>query len=145
MEKLYKNKYIKIILILIVLMNTIFLQISFADDELEEPDYNLTYEEELAVSNSVGEVSIQSRSAVILDRTSGEVMWGKQENNKVAQASTTKIMTAIILLENEPNLGKTVEVDKKAAAIGGSRLGLSTGNKITMHDLLYGLMLCSRK
>jgi len=51
-------------------------------------------------------------------------------------------MTAIILLENG-NLEETVVVDKKAASIGGSRLGLTIGDKITLNDLLYGLMLCS--
>ena len=57
-------------------------------------------------------------------------------------ASTTKIMTAIIVIENA-KLDTLVEVSKKAASTGGSRLGLKTGDKITIHDLLYGLMLCS--
>ena len=65
-------------------------------------------------------------------------------------ASTTKIMTAIVLLENiEKNnnltLDTEVEVCKEAGAIGGSRLGLKKGDKISINDLLYGLMLCSRK
>lgn len=55
-----------------------------------------------------------------------------------------KIMTAIIVLENT-NLTEVVEVSKKAAMTGGSRLGLQTGDKITMKDLLYGLLLKSRK
>ena len=63
-------------------------------------------------------------------------------------ASTTKIMTAIVLLENlEVNNNLTletkVEVCKQAASIGGSRLGLKIGDKVTINDLLYGLMLCS--
>ena len=57
-------------------------------------------------------------------------------------ASTTKIMTCIVILENA-NLNDVVVVDKKAAATGGSRLGLKTGDKITVNDLLYGLMLVS--
>ena len=57
-------------------------------------------------------------------------------------ASTTKIMTCIIVLENG-NLNDIVEVSKKSAGTGGSRLGLKTGDKITVKDLLYGLMLCS--
>lgn len=57
-------------------------------------------------------------------------------------ASTTKIMTATIIIEN-CNLEETVEVSKKAANTGGSRLGLKTGDKITIKDLLYGLMLRS--
>ena len=57
-------------------------------------------------------------------------------------ASTTKIMTATIVLE-KGNLNDTIEISKKAASTGGSRLGLKTGDKITVCDLLYGLMLCS--
>ena len=56
-----------------------------------------------------------------------------------------KIMTAIVFVENNKNLNEEVEVCKQAANIGGSRLGLKTGDKITKEDLLYGLMLCSRK
>ena len=51
-------------------------------------------------------------------------------------------MTCIVILENA-NLNDVVVVDKKAAATGGSRLGLKTGDKITVNDLLYGLMLVS--
>ena len=51
-------------------------------------------------------------------------------------------MTSIVVLENA-NLSDVVTVDKKAAGTGGSRLGLSTNDKITVHDLLYGLMLRS--
>ena len=58
-------------------------------------------------------------------------------------ASTTKIMTAIVVLENA-NLKDTVTIDSKAAGIGGSRLGLKKNDKITVNDLLYGLMLRSR-
>ena len=60
-------------------------------------------------------------------------------------ASTTKIMTATIVIENVKNLNETVTVSSKAAGTGGSRLGLHTNDKITVNDLLYGLMLCSRK
>ncbi len=57
-------------------------------------------------------------------------------------ASTTKIMTATVVIENI-SLDKTVEISKKAAGTGGSRLGLKTGDKITIRDLLYGLLLRS--
>lgn len=70
------------------------------------------------------------------------ILYGKNEKNKVKMASTTKIMTATVVLEHT-SLDKTVEVSKKAAGTGGSRLGLKTGDKITIRDLLYGLMLCS--
>ena len=57
-------------------------------------------------------------------------------------ASTTKIMTCIIVLESS-NLEDIVTVSSKAANTGGSRLGLKTNDKISVKHLLYGLMLCS--
>lgn len=86
--------------------------------------------------------SINSRAYIVLDRTSNTILLGKNENTKRKMASTTKIMTAIIVLEN-CDLNKTIEISKKAAGTGGSRLGLNTGDKITITDLLYGLMLKS--
>ena len=87
-------------------------------------------------------LNINARSCVVLDRTSKKILYGKNEYNKVKMASTTKIMTATIILEN-CDLNKTVSASKKAANTGGSRLGLKTNDKITIRDLLYGLLLVS--
>lgn len=75
----------------------------------------------------------------------GNVLYGKKENEKCKMASTTKIMTAVVVLENVQNLDEQVTVSSKSAGTGGSRLGLHKDDKITVNDLLYGLLLCSRK
>ncbi len=75
----------------------------------------------------------------------GEVIYGKKENARCKMASTTKIMTSIVVVENVENLNAKVKISQKAAGTGGSRLGLHTNDEITVKDLLYGLMLCSRK
>ena len=87
-------------------------------------------------------LNLNARSYIVLDRTSKKILYGKNEFNKVKMASTTKIMTATIVLEN-CDLSKTVIISKKAAGTGGSRLGLKTNDKITIRDLLYGLLLVS--
>ena len=87
-------------------------------------------------------LNLNARSCIVLDRTSKKILYGKNEFNKVKMASTTKIMTATIILGN-CNLDKTVTVSKKAAGTGGSRLGLKANDKITIRDLLYGLLLVS--
>lgn len=87
-------------------------------------------------------LDINARSYVVLDRKSKKVLIGKNEYNKVKMASTTKIMTATVVLEN-CNLNDIVTVSKKAGGTGGSRLGLKANDKISVHDLLYGLLLCS--
>lgn len=115
----------------------------YADDNLDEVyEYDNIPEIIETVSNIEDIPKINSRAAVVYDRNSKEVLFGKEENSKRKMASTTKIMTSIIIIENY-NLKDIVEVSKKAAGTGGSRLGLKSGDKITVNDLLYGLMLCS--
>lgn len=75
----------------------------------------------------------------------GEVLYGKKENTRCKMASTTKIMTSLVVIENINNLKEKIKISKKAAGTGGSRLGLKENDEITVEDLLYGLMLCSRK
>ena len=86
--------------------------------------------------------SINSRAAIVYDRNSGMILYGKNENEKRKMASTTKILTAIITIENS-TLSDIVTISSKSAGTGGSRLGLHKDDKISVADLLYGLMLCS--
>ena len=132
-------------LILLLTMGTINI-ITFADDEIEEynkkidnNEINKTIE---TSANLNDEPKINSSSAVVIDRKSKNIIYGKNENVKKAMASTTKIMTAMVVIQNT-NLNNTVEISKKAAGTGGSRLGLKAGDKITVKDLLYGLLLRS--
>ena len=86
---------------------------------------------------------LNSSAAIILEKSTGTILFGKNEHEIKKMASTTKIMTAIVVLENVEDLSEIVIVSKKAASIGGSRLGLSSNCQITVKDLLYGLLLCS--
>lgn len=85
---------------------------------------------------------INSRYAVVMDFESGRVLFEKNSRNIVPMASTTKIMTAIVALENSlPD--EIVTVSKRASSVGGSTIGLKEGQKVTMQELIYGLMLQS--
>lgn len=86
---------------------------------------------------------LNSRRYAVYDRSSGTCIYGKNENKQSAMASTTKIMTAIIVLENCKNLDEVVTISAKAAGTGGSRLGLKKDDKITVNDLLFGLLMRS--
>lgn len=130
-----------IIFILIINLNLV----SFADDGDEE---NLNENE---ISNIIETIAtaedipkINSRACLIFDRTSKRVIYEKNGYSRRAMASTTKILTAVVVLENA-NLTDTVEISARAGGTGGSRLGLKKDDKITVNDLLYGLMLRSRK
>lgn len=138
------KKLIKIISI-ITLIFIISVFPSYADDEneLEEVVIEENEKEEIEVgANSDAKPTINSRRYAIYDRLSGRCIYGKDENKQTAMASTTKIMSIIIVVE-KCNLSDTVTITAKAAGTGGSRLGLHTDDKITVIDLLYGLMLRS--
>ncbi len=138
------KKFFKKVLLILLFTNLVFFQISYADDIDNSEEYNFKSEsiETSASSKSIDSLSINSRAYVVLDRKTNNILIGKNENQIRKMASTTKIMTAIVIIEN-CNLSDTIEVSKAAASVGGSRLGLKTGDKITIHDLLYGLMLKS--
>ena len=142
-----KNNTIKIILLFSMVLLLFSSYPIYGNDLNQEEDMDIANEiktltEEVSSDISNQTLNLNSRSCVVIDRLAQSILYGKNEKNKVKMASTTKIMTAIIVLENS-SLDTTVEASKKAAGTGGSRLGLKTGDKITIRDLMYGLMLCS--
>lgn len=123
---------------------SMFVYVSFADD-IDNETIDVSTELNSFTDTSaetIKEPDVNSRACVVIDRKTNSVLFGKNENSKKKMASTTKIMTATIIIE-KCNLSDTIEISKKAAGTGGSRLGLKTGDKITVLDLLYGLMLRS--
>lgn len=97
--------------------------LSFADDYIEESDD--TAYSEVEVSTDVSNVpNINARHAVVFDRASGTVLFGKNENEKCKMASTTKIMTAVVVLENCNNLKEIVTVSSKAARNWRVKIGV---------------------
>ena len=97
--------------------------------------------------NEIEEVSsyapeIQSKHCICIERTTEQVLFEKDAYTKCAMASTTKILTGIVIIEN-CDLQEEVTISKKAASIGGSTLGIQEGQKITVENLLYGLLLRS--
>lgn len=136
-------KIIFVFLIILLPSTTVFADdILPAEDNFDISEILEDIESIETASNSSQIPTINSRAYVVIDRNSNTVLVGKNENQKKKMASTTKIMTALVVIENN-NLSDTVEISKKAASTGGSRLGLKTGDKLTVSDLLYGLMLRS--
>lgn len=144
---MFKNwKILKIFLLTLVLIYSLTPCI-LADDNNEILDDNSTINSQIVEtletsSTKTNLPDINSRAAIVIDRATNTILYGKNENEHRKMASTTKIMTCLLVIEN-CNLSETIEVSKKSAGTGGSRLGLKTKDKITINDLLYGLMLCS--
>ena len=87
-------------------------------------------------------VSTSASSAILVDVDSGRVLYEQNADARMLIASTTKILTALVAIE-EGNLSDTVTVSRQAALTEGSAMYLQEGEQLTLETLLYGLMLCS--
>ncbi len=85
-------------------------------------------------------LGVSAQYACVIDSLSGRVLYEKNAYARHSMASTTKIMTALVALENG-NAQDMVTVSANAAGTEGSSIYLKAGEKITLGDLLYGLML----
>jgi len=85
---------------------------------------------------------ISAKSAVLYDPLSGHILYAKKEQQPMGMASTTKIMTALVALE-QYDLQQMVTIKKDWTGIEGSSMYLKAGEKLTVSDLLYGLLLAS--
>lgn len=90
----------------------------------------------------VSALGLSAASSVCIDLDSGRILYAYNENQPMQIASTTKIMTALVVLEN-CSLQEKVKIPKEAVGIEGSSLYLKAGEVISVQDLLYGLMLQS--
>lgn len=86
------------------------------------------------------ELDLYAQSAVLMDADSGRILYGKNEDEIMANASTTKILTCILALEMG-DLNAYVPVSSTAARMPKVHLGMQTGQYFKLEDLLYSLML----
>lgn len=99
---------------------------------------SLVQAEEQSDKSQVGE--LYARSAVLIDADSGRILYGKNEQEVRPMASTTKIMTCILALENMKE-HQVAEASEIASGQPKVRLGMQVGEKFYLKDLLYSLML----
>ena len=83
---------------------------------------------------------LYAKAAVLMDGDSGRILYGKNENEIMPMASTTKVMTLIVVLENA-SLDDTVTISSYASSMPDVQLGAKTGEQYKLKDLLYSLML----
>ncbi len=93
-----------------------------------------------ANSNNIDDVKISSPSAIVIDSLSGRVLYEKDGYSKRKIASLTKVMTAIVTVENV-KLDEVVTVKTGAGSIGGSTIGVKKGDEITVRALMYGMLM----
>lgn len=87
-------------------------------------------------------LEVSAHSAILMDGDTGQVLYEKNAQAQSLIASTTKIMTALVVLE-DGNLDEVVTVPQEAVGIEGSSMYLKAGEELTVRQLLYGMMLSS--
>lgn len=92
--------------------------------------------------NTLTTVTAPSSGDVVIEATTGRILSGKNYNVKLPMASTTKVITAAIAV-NSDKLDDVVTIPKEACGVEGSSIYLREGEKISLRDLVYGLMLRS--
>ncbi|MDR3085310.1 MAG: D-alanyl-D-alanine carboxypeptidase, partial [Christensenellaceae bacterium] len=92
--------------------------------------------EDLSASN------LWAQSAILIDADTGRVLFGKKVDEVLYPASMTKMMTALLVAENL-ELDSVITVSKSAAAVGESKHYVDEGERITVRDLMYGMLMTS--
>ena len=85
---------------------------------------------------------IQARAAVVMDAATGRVLYAKNPELRLLPASTTKLMTALVVIE-KAKLTDVVTVSRRAASAPATRAGLKAGDKVTIETLLYAALMKS--
>ncbi|OPD25128.1 D-alanyl-D-alanine carboxypeptidase [Clostridium botulinum] len=124
MKKTLKNKFILIISLIFIVTLIPTKVYGKEESQNNKPPY------------------INARCAIAIDKDTGIVLFEKSANEIVPIASTTKIMTTLVALKYG-DLDRKIEISENADKIRGSVVGYRKGEKITLRELLYGLMLRS--
>lgn len=97
---------------------------------------------EMTVAVMAGDLEVSAEAAVVMDADSGRLLYAQNPDKRLANASTTKIMTALLTLE-QPDQGRYFTVDSDAIQVEGTTMGLQPGDSVTLHQLAAGMLLPS--
>lgn len=122
-----KNRILIYINVCLILITTICCSVMF--------NHNTT--------NSMVYAADSSKSMCVIEKDSKRILMAKNENEKRANASTTKIVTFLTVLKNCNNFDEKIRIDDRAVGIRGTSIYLKKGEYLTIKELLYGMMLVS--
>lgn len=94
-------------------------------------------------ASMVSAYNVSAKAAVVIDGYTGEILYSQNCDTRLPMASTTKIMTALLLCEIGGDLTKEIVTTREMVTVEGSSMGLQVGDIVSYHDLLYGMMLAS--
>ncbi|SER14770.1 D-Ala-D-Ala carboxypeptidase DacF. Serine peptidase. MEROPS family S11 [Gracilibacillus ureilyticus] len=126
----------------------IFISFSLVLCVSVEMDLYADHHETESVSETESQdLAPNSKSAILIERDTGEVIFEKNAQNVLPPASMTKIMTMLLIMEEleggNLSLSEKVRISEKAASMGGSQIFLEEGEEMTVDDLLKGIAVAS--
>ena len=146
----FKPKFFIILLIAVVALGVVIFVVFSGPKTYDPPKKgHILYELKHSPASQVEKINVdlKSRYAAVYDLTSRRLLFTKNANKKARPASLTKVMTAIVALENIDNLETEIPVPRKVVndleKTDLARLGLVPGEELTGRELLYGLLLPS--
>lgn len=151
-----RKSYISLIVIIFILANIVISATAAPAQEAKKEDKTVTETEKETEKKDVDEGEEETSeetelckhagSALLMDMNSGKILFEKNAGKKVFPASTTKIMTAILVLENAEDLSAVVTAQKDAIepiTREHSNMGILIGEELTVEQLLYGMLVYS--
>lgn len=139
--------YRKILTILIIFVICIF-NTSYAI-EFAVPVWNELTEEVSAEALVENFLNIESESVILIEQTTGQVLYEKNSHAVLRPASVTKVMTILLIMEaldsGKISLTDTVPCSEKAASMGGSQIWLDSRELLTVDEMLKAICVVSRK
>ncbi len=142
-EKNKKLKAVALAMALLLCLGGFFVFFNIGRIGTEAADSSTTRESKIFISgkkHSLPSLTVSAKSAILIEAESGEIIFSKNADQRLPMASTTKIMTALVAIENA-DISKTVAVSPTAVGVEGSSVYLYANEKMTLEDLLYAMML----
>ncbi len=88
------------------------------------------------------ELSVSAKSAIVIEAQTGKILYEKNAHEQLPMASTTKIMTALLALE-QTGIDDPFVVDEQAIQVEGTSMGLKAGDAVTLRALACGMLMAS--
>lgn len=101
----------------------------------------------LVKAEEVEDLAPNAKSAIMIEASTGEILFQKNKDEKLAPASMTKMMSMLLIMEEIENgnlkWDEMITASEKASSMGGSQIFLKVGEKMTVEDLLKGVAIAS--
>lgn len=137
--------------ILIIILLSLYIPIVYAKSEVPDKTIPTNSEEEIEIQEKQETDTLNlapnSKSAIMIEASTGKVIYEKNVDEQLSMASMTKMMTLLLIMENIENgnlkWDEMITTSEHAASMGGSQIFLEVGEQMTVEDLVKGICIAS--